>query len=182
MFSIASLKGSYNGEAWRSTTTNKFRLKVVGTWNPYQKEGSRPGATFPPLEDFCSAHYFDVEGSLVSYAWYGEGTRFLDISDPANPRQVAYWRPDDTLVWASYMHNGYVYNADHTRGIEILKLTAGAKAARASKREVVAPPMSDQAARLPGRDGQAVQALAGNGRALLPVRLNVQWGRSGGPT
>ena len=41
-FSIASLKGSYNGEAWRSTPANPFRLQVVGTWNPYQKEGSRP--------------------------------------------------------------------------------------------------------------------------------------------
>jgi hypothetical protein len=139
MFSIASLKGSYNGEAWRSTPANPFRLEVVGTWNPYQKEGSRPGPTFPPLEDFCSAHYFDVDGSLVTYAWYGEGTRFLDISDPANPRQVAYWRPDDGVVWASYLHNGYVYTADHTRGIDVLRLTPGAKAARASKREVTAP-------------------------------------------
>jgi hypothetical protein len=141
-FSIASLKGSYNGEAWRSTATDKFRLQVVGTWNPLKQEGSRPGPTFPPLEDFCSAHYFDVDGSIVSYAWYGEGTRFLDISDPAHPRQIAYWRPDDTLVWASYMHKGYVYTADHTRGIEVLRLTAGAKAAKAAKREVVAPAMS----------------------------------------
>jgi hypothetical protein len=138
MFSIASLKGSYNGEAWRSTKAN-----------PYKKEGSRPfnpdgtpTVPIPAVADFCSAHYFDVDGSLVAYAWYGEGTRFLDISDPENPRQVAYWRPDDTLVWASYMHNGYVYTADHVRGIEVLKLTTGAKAARASKREVVAPPMS----------------------------------------
>ena len=69
MFSIASLKGSYNGEAWRSTTTNKFRLKVVGTWNPLNKEGSRPPRdAWPPLEDFCSAHYFDVNGSALSYA------------------------------------------------------------------------------------------------------------------
>jgi hypothetical protein len=143
MFSIASLKGSFNGEAWRSTETNKFRLQVVGTWNPYQKEGSRDPTKPPPaVADFCSAHYFDVDGSIVAYAWYGEGTRFLDISDPANPRQIAYWRPDDTLVWASYMRNGYVYTADHVRGIEVLKLTAGAKAARASRREVVAPPMS----------------------------------------
>jgi hypothetical protein len=143
MFSIASLKGSYNGEAWSSTPAKPFRLNVVGTWNPYGKEGSRPkDGPFPPVADFCSAHYFDVEGSIVSYAWYGEGTRFLDISDPANPRQIAYWRPDDTLVWASYMHNGYVYTADHTRGIEVLRLTAGAKSAKAAKREVVAPAMS----------------------------------------
>jgi hypothetical protein len=142
MFSIASLKGSYNGEAWRSTPADKFRLNVIGTWNPFQKEGSRAPGDILPVADFCSAHYFDVDGSTVAYAWYGEGTRFLDISDPANPRQIAYWRPKDTLVWASYMHNGYVYTADHVRGIEVLKLTTGAKAARASKREVVAPPMS----------------------------------------
>ena len=142
MFSIATLKGSYNGEAWRSTAANPFRLQVVGTWNPYKQEGSRPGPTFPPTADFCSAHYFDLDGSIVSYAWYGEGTRFLDISDPAHPRQIAYWRPDDTLVWASYLYKGYVYTADHTRGIDILRLTAGAKAARAAKREAVAPAQS----------------------------------------
>ena len=169
MFSIASLKGSYNGEAWRSTPAKPFRLQVVGTWNPYKQEGSRPPrAPPPPLADFCSAHYFDVDGSIVSYAWYGEGTRFLDISDPANPRQIAYWRPDDTLVWASYMHKGYVYTADHTRGIEVLKLTAGAKAARASKREVVAPPMSaKQRSFLAGMSTQLKRDPATAGLCLL---------------
>ena len=61
----------------------------------------------------------------MTYAWYGEGTRFLDISDPANPRQVAYWRPDDGIVWASYLYKGYVYTADRTRGVDILRLTPG---------------------------------------------------------
>ena len=39
-FTIASLKGSYNGEAWRSTPESPFRLKTVGTWSPYEQEGS----------------------------------------------------------------------------------------------------------------------------------------------
>jgi hypothetical protein len=142
MFSIASLKGSYGGEAWESTATDKFRLNVIGTWNPYQKEGSRPGGPYDPDADFCSAHYFDVDGPVVSYAWYGEGTRFLDISDPENPRQFAYWRPDDTLVWASYLYKGYVYTADHVRGVDVLKFQPGAGSARKSGREVVAPPAS----------------------------------------
>ena len=80
---------------------------------PVQKQGSRPvGGPYDPLANFCSAHYFDVDGSRSPYAWYGEGTRFLDISDPTNPRQFAYWRPDDGIVWASYLHHGYVYTAD----------------------------------------------------------------------
>ena len=134
-FTIASLEGSYGGEAWRSTPQSPFRLKTVGTWSPYGQEGTRPGP-YPPLADFCSAHYFDVDGSTVSYAWYGEGTRFLDISDPANPTQFAYWRPDDGIVWASYLHKGYVYTADRTRGVDVLRLTGGASAARSSGRDV----------------------------------------------
>ena len=39
------------------------------------------------------------------------------------------------------MHKGYVYNADHTRGIEILKLPRAPRPP-AAKREVVAPPQS----------------------------------------
>jgi hypothetical protein len=124
-FNIATLDGSYNGEAWRSTPAQPFRLKTVGSWAPYQQEGSRPvGGPYAPGSEFCSAHYFDVSGATVAYAWYGEGTRFLDISDPRHPRQIAYYRPDDTLVWASYFRGNYVYTADHVRGIGVLRLTS----------------------------------------------------------
>jgi hypothetical protein len=136
-FTIASLEGSYDGQAWRSTPQQPFRLRTVGSWSPYQKQGSRPiGGPYDPLANFCSAHYFDVDGSTVAYAWYGEGTRFLDISNPVSPRQFAYWRPDDGIVWASYMHAGYVYTADRTRGVDILRLTKSAERARQARREV----------------------------------------------
>ena len=142
-FSIASLRGSFDGDAWRSTPAAPYRLKVIGKWSPYGQRGSRPArGPFDPEADFCSAHYFDVDGSVLSYAWYGEGTRFLDVSDPAKPRQFAYWRPDDGIVWASYLHNGYVYTADGTRGVDVLRFTRGASRARASGRDLVAPPRS----------------------------------------
>jgi hypothetical protein len=142
-FIIASLTDSYDGAAWRSTPENPYRLKTVGSWAPFNQEGSRPvGGPYPPGADFCSAHYFDVNGSTIAYAWYGEGTRFLDVSDPANPKQIAYWRPDDTLVWASYFHGGYVYTADHVRGIDVLQLTPGADQARTATQEVQAKAMS----------------------------------------
>ena len=80
-----------------------------------------------------------MDGATVTYAWYGEGTRFLDISDPAAPTQFAYWRPDDGVVWASYIHKGFVYTADRTRGVDVLRLTTAARAARRSNREVRAP-------------------------------------------
>jgi hypothetical protein len=169
MFTIASLKGSLNGEAWKSTPQNKFRLQIVGSWNPYQKEGSRPpDGPFNPLANFCSAHYFDIQGSVLAYAWYGEGTRFLDISNPASPRQIAYWRPANGIVWASYFHEGYVYTADRTRGVDILKLKPTASAS--SLREVVAPPMSRKQQKfLRGLSSQLVADEATAGLCYLPV-------------
>jgi len=139
MFSIASLKGSYHGEGWRSTPEEPFRLETVGTWTPFEKEG------FIPDMPYCSAHYFEVQRRVVAYAWYFQGTRFLDITDPTNPIQIGYYRPDDTLAWAPYFFGDYVYVADHQRGVDILRLTAGATKAKDQRREVHAPPMSAQA-------------------------------------
>ena len=103
-FTIASLEGSFDGEAWRSTPEDPFRLEASGPGARTSRRARGRRASTTPLANFCSAHYFDVDGSTVTYAWYGEGTRFLDISDPENPTQFAYWRPDDGIVWASYMH------------------------------------------------------------------------------
>jgi hypothetical protein len=139
MFSIASLKGSYRGEGWRSTPEQPFRLETVGSWTPFEKEGFIPGMPF------CSAHYFQMQDRVVAYAWYTQGTRFLDISDPTNPIQIAYYRPNDTNVWAPYFFGDYIYVADHQRGVDVLKLTTGAKRAQQSRQEVHAPTMSAEA-------------------------------------
>jgi hypothetical protein len=153
-FTIASLEGSYGGQAWRSTPEQPFRLKAVGTWNPYGQEGSRPvGGPYHPFANFCSAHYFDVDGGTVTYAWYGEGTRFLDVSDPEQPRQFAYWRPDDGVVWASYMHRGYVYTADRVRGVDVLRLTGAVRASSSARQAVAAPAPSARQRRFLARLG-----------------------------
>ena len=107
----------------------------------------------------------------MSYAWYAEGTRFLDISDPENPIQVAYWRPDDTNVWAAENHRGYIYTADAARGVDVLKLDSGATAASASRREVVAPRMSKRQLRFLARSAKRFKADAATaGICLLQVR------------
>jgi hypothetical protein len=116
VLTISSLEGSYNGEGWRSTPDKPFRLRPVGTWGVAGQEGSDPASTD------CSAHYFDVRGKILVQSFYAQGTRFLDVSDPTNPRQIAYFRPADAESWAPYWHGRYVYVADNTRGIDILQL------------------------------------------------------------
>jgi hypothetical protein len=114
---LASLKGSYEGQGWRSTPQKPFRLQTLGTWNVAGQEGSRSDT------DDCSAHYFDVKDGVLAMGFYSQGTRFIDVRDPTNPRQIAYYRPDDARVWAAYYHGGYVYVADHSRGIDVLRPT-----------------------------------------------------------
>ncbi|QFZ22829.1 LVIVD repeat-containing protein [Saccharothrix syringae] len=128
-FVISSLQGSTGGESWRATPEQPFYLKTVGVWSPDDQEGTLPDA-------FCSAHYFDVHRRIVAYSWYEQGTRFLDITDPANPIQVAYWRPEGAVSFAPYWHRGRVVLADAARGVEVLKLTRGAYDAQATHTKV----------------------------------------------
>ncbi|MFF4600632.1 LVIVD repeat-containing protein [Amycolatopsis sp. NPDC001319] len=118
VLTISSLAGSYHGEGWRSTPADPFRLQSIGTWSVAGQEGSDPAS------DDCSAHYFDLRDHVLVQSFYSQGTRFLDVSDPTNPRQIAYFRPADASSWAPYWHDGYVYVADNVRGVDVLKLTA----------------------------------------------------------
>lgn len=113
---ISSLDGSYDGQAWRSTPTEKFRLRTVATWHPFGKEGSSNS-------NDCSAHYFQIENRILSMSFYSQGSRFLDISDPAEPTEIAYFRPG-TGTWATYPHKGLYYSADRN-GVYVLRLTVG---------------------------------------------------------
>jgi hypothetical protein len=119
---IASLKGSYDGEGWRSTPEHPFRLPLVGHYTAWGQEGS------DTTNASCSAHWFTVNGNIVAQAWYAQGTRFIDVSDPEHPKQVGYFRvPRGTAgvtagsASAPYWHNGLVYVADYNRGVDVLR-------------------------------------------------------------
>ena len=126
-FATYDLKGSYNGEGWKNIEKTKFRMKALDTWTPKGAEGATG----------CdSAHYLDDRGDgLLAYAFYGQGTRFIDASNPKNLKQVGYFRPDDANTFASYWYKGHVYISDFTRGVDVLKFkgSGGGKA-------VTAPP------------------------------------------
>ena len=113
---ISALEGSYDGQAWSSTPDNKFRLRTVATWHPFGKEGSS-------TSNDCSAHYFQIEDRVLSMSFYSQGSRFLDISNPTQPTEIAYFRPG-TGTWATYPHKGLYYSADRN-GVYVLRLTVG---------------------------------------------------------
>lgn len=116
---IVSLGDSHEGQGWRSTPEDPYRLDIVGEFTPWGQEGSNPRSG-------CSAHYFEMKGDLVVQSFYGNGTRFIDISDPTAPAQVGYFRPDGGSSVAPYfVGEDLVYVADSRRGMDILRMDLG---------------------------------------------------------
>jgi hypothetical protein len=125
------ISNTYGGAGFRSTPAKKFRMKLIGTWTPEKQAGASA----------CdSAHYFTDRGDgLLSAAFYTQGTRFLDVRDPRHIKQVGFYRPTDADTWASYWRpGGYVFVADFTRGVDVLKVGAVANTA------VTAPARADR--------------------------------------
>ena len=127
-FTTYDLKGTFNGEGWRNIARTHHRMRVLDTWTPEDQEGAA---------GCSSSHYFSSRGDGVfANAFYEQGVRFLDVSNPRNIRQIGWYRPGDSNTWAAYWHGGLVYVADLQRGVEVLRFT-GRPGART---RVAAPP------------------------------------------
>lgn len=117
---IVDLADSREGQAWSSTPEDPYRLPVVSEWSPFGKPGSLPNAG-------CSAHYFQLRDGVLAQSYYGQGTHFIDVSDPANPEQVGYFRADGGSNWAPYWNGDVMYIADGRRGVDIVRPIIPAK-------------------------------------------------------
>ena len=117
-FATYDLKGTLKGEGFRNTAVTKHRMRALDTWTPEGAEGASGCA---------SAHYFASRGDGVfANAFYEQGVRFLDVSDPRDIRQIGWYRPEDSNAWAAYWHDGHVFVADLQRGVEVLRFDGSA--------------------------------------------------------
>jgi hypothetical protein len=123
-FAAFDLLGTFKGEGFKDTARTKHRMSVFDTWTPEGQGGSSGCA---------SAHYFAARGDgITANSFYEQGVRFLDVSEPRDIRQVGWYRPSDANVWAPYWHDGLVFVADFTRGVDILRFT-GSRRSRTLK-------------------------------------------------
>src|SRR4051794_21163753 len=117
-------EGAGSFQTWRIGDDGILRLQDM--WST-EIQALSSGSGFAPLAGLCSAHYFDQRDGLVANAWYEEGTRFLDVSDPTNIRQVGYWIPAKGETWSALFapndpSGQTVYSLDFVRGIEVLHI------------------------------------------------------------
>jgi hypothetical protein len=77
-------------------------------------------------------HNFELHGNRAYIAYYQDGVRVVDLSDPTQPREVAYYNTwDPTTAYGSAFEGalgiravgGLIYVADSLRGLMILRET-----------------------------------------------------------
>jgi uncharacterized repeat protein (TIGR01451 family) len=93
-------------------------LHPLDSWEVEVDEGA---------QTLCSAHYFDERAGLLTQGWYEQGTRFLDVTNPRDLRQVGYWIPARNVTWGAYFaptdpKGEIVYALDHSRGVDVIRL------------------------------------------------------------
>ncbi|HWC15283.1 MAG TPA: hypothetical protein VG929_11940 [Actinomycetota bacterium] len=58
----------------------------------------------------CWAHNFNfIDNRKLVIAWWQAGTSVIDISNPADPKEVAYFQPDTQEVWSSYFYKDRIW-------------------------------------------------------------------------
>jgi hypothetical protein len=85
-------------------------------------------------QENCVAHngsLIPVPGrDIMTQAWYQGGVSVFDFTDPAHPREIAFFDRgpmDPTKLelggdWGTYWYNGYIYASEIDRGLDILDL------------------------------------------------------------
>ncbi|MBA2793111.1 MAG: hypothetical protein H0U32_03825 [Thermoleophilaceae bacterium] len=73
----------------------------------------------------CTSHVFyqAPDQNRMTIAWYGRGTRVVDFSDPAKPRQIGSFVPAGGNTWSAKPHRGFIFTGDIVRGMDVLRYT-----------------------------------------------------------
>jgi len=108
---------------WMVDITEESRPVPVGS---YQVEGVDGGGH--PLMTGCHQPVETIRGNEVPCAWFAQGLRILDISNPRRLREVASYMPDPAPGAKRPSSNdvyqderGFIYLIDRVRGLQILE-------------------------------------------------------------
>ncbi|MEO7803785.1 MAG: hypothetical protein ABIS18_04980, partial [Actinomycetota bacterium] len=103
-------------------------IAPLDSWRVPEKTGLHTNGS-SPLPLVCSAHWFDYrDDGIVSIGWYQQGLRLLDVSNPADIRQVGWFNAPGAIASSGYFHpvtTAVVYVADYQRGLDVIEVCPG---------------------------------------------------------
>jgi hypothetical protein len=99
------------GESWDINDDGSGGPSGIDLWDVSDPESPEKLATIEPEESesnayrggtWTTSHNFDWVGDRLYTSWYNGGVKLYDVSDPANPEELAWWRqPDETSFWTA---------------------------------------------------------------------------------
>lgn len=112
-----------------------YRVKGRSTRPVGHFKSPRTIVSSRPEAMYCTAHNGTIlpvrDRYLHVQAYYGGGTSLTDFTNPARPREVAYFHGGDatpfdapltfSVSWSSYFYRGAVYANDLARGVDVLR-------------------------------------------------------------
>ena len=113
---------TWDASKWQKTGSftmiDEYRMK-----NGTYLDGS------PPANVSCSTHWHEAHpdfknGGLVAAAFFEHGSRFIDVSDKGQIKEIGWFLPAAGSTSAVYwITDRIAYTLDYNRGIDILKFT-----------------------------------------------------------
>lgn len=87
------------------------------------------GAPQPPMSGCHQpSEQLANDGAVIPFAWFAQGLRFVDISDPFSPKEVGHYLPDPPAGYERVSSNdvtiddrGLVYLIDRQNGLDIIE-------------------------------------------------------------
>ena len=179
-------------------TSSLERPKLLST---FATESAVPGSDGKVATDgIYSVHNAVIKGDRSYASWYSDGVRVVDLSDPRNPVEVAWFVPppssprqtaataqsgrrDMPVVWGVFPWKGMVLASDMNSGLWVFRVTGAAipeNGVTTTTAPLIAPPPRPAPRGDPDPGGFLWVGLAGLALGLLAVGAVVRAARRPG--
>ena len=122
---VAKLYPSPPAFTWVYDITVETQPTPISTWQVEGLHGD--GAPQDPMTG-CHQPSERMAGTIVPFAWFAQGMRLVDFSNPYIPREVGYFMPDiprgaerPSANDVTIDNRGLVYLVDRIRGVDIIE-------------------------------------------------------------
>jgi hypothetical protein len=122
---VAKLRPCPPAHAWVYDITDERQPIPIAT---IQVPGLDPDGAPQPEMTGCHQPSERFSGTVIPFAWFAQGLRLMDITDPFAPREIGHFRPAPPPGCARVSSNdvttdaaGLIYLTDRQRGVHVIE-------------------------------------------------------------
>ena len=103
------------GAVWFYDISDIENPQFISYFSP--PRGAAPIGSFESPSGTCTSHDFNwANNRSVVMPWYTGGFSVIDVTDPAAPKETAYYQPEGGSMWSAHYYKGRIYTNDQLLG------------------------------------------------------------------